>query len=576
MREINNSSRRIQILALLTIVAVVFANSLFNHFVGDDEALFLKNTFYHSIANVRFFFSKHYIANPAEYFGNEDYFNSGSVAYRPVVSLSYLFDYSVWGTNPFGYHLTNYLLHLTNCLLVYFLVGRLTAQNQLAFFAALLFGIHPTKAEAVCAIGYRQDLLAAFFILLAILKHVTYSIKGISRKWFWPILFYFLAVFTKESAVVMPVMVFLYDRFFHQEQSGKKVYISYAVVLVFYLFVYLFIFPNLSLVQHQFFNVFSFKYLYAIISLLALNTLQLVWPFALQPLPPLYLPAEAARVGIFSVVAVTIDAFLIGLTVRFFKQQRIGSLFLLWFLIFYIPISNLVPLANPFTHRFLYLPSIGLLTALAIGLMKGYKFFAEKKKQVLFCAIVGILSFFICLETVRLNMLWRSNVSLALNWVKYFPSEQKGFAIMAIEAHKALGCPTALPYLKKTLEFEPQDPRMHYMLGTCLDNIMESKARFQRAIDLNPNYRAPYIGMGKTFYAEGRYNDALNYFVIAHGQKRTFETYRLLMLTYQRLKNKNKLLDVLSQARTDLHVPAQLQVLEEIANQDLKSHEDAP
>lgn len=39
--------------------------------------------------------------------------------FRPLVNLSYAIDYASWGLRPFGYHLTNLMLHLANVGLVF-------------------------------------------------------------------------------------------------------------------------------------------------------------------------------------------------------------------------------------------------------------------------------------------------------------------------------------------------------------------------------------------------------------------------------------------------------------------------
>ena len=99
---------------------------------------------------------------------------------RPIMVLSLMLDSLLWGRNPFGYHLTNLLLHSLNSammfLLIYGVLSRLFAQNnknigalRAAVIGAIIFAIHPINSEAVCVVTYREDLLAVFFVLLMLI-----------------------------------------------------------------------------------------------------------------------------------------------------------------------------------------------------------------------------------------------------------------------------------------------------------------------------------------------------------------------------------------------------------------------
>ena len=80
--------------------------------------------------------------------------------YVPFSSLSLAIDYKIWGLDPFGYHLTNLLLHLINTLLVFWLVRRLAHRLIPALIAALLFGVHPIHVESVAWVSERKDVLS--------------------------------------------------------------------------------------------------------------------------------------------------------------------------------------------------------------------------------------------------------------------------------------------------------------------------------------------------------------------------------------------------------------------------------
>lgn len=87
--------------------------------------------------------------------------------YRPAAFVSHALDWTLWGAEPFGFHLTNVLLHTASTALVW-LLGRRLLDRTGAVVAALLFALHPASHEAVYWIAARFDLLATFFTLLAL------------------------------------------------------------------------------------------------------------------------------------------------------------------------------------------------------------------------------------------------------------------------------------------------------------------------------------------------------------------------------------------------------------------------
>jgi len=93
--------------------------------------------------------------------------------FRPVTILTYFLDRDAWGSIASFMHLENVLIHLCNTLLVFAITRSISkwynlTGNAPAFLAALLFGIHPLATESVAWISGRTDLLAGFFLLLAI------------------------------------------------------------------------------------------------------------------------------------------------------------------------------------------------------------------------------------------------------------------------------------------------------------------------------------------------------------------------------------------------------------------------
>jgi len=100
----------------------------------------------------------------------------------PVTWLTLGADFAVWGMNPFGYHLTNLLLHTANAVLSYLVARRLLGLAMPAASpgilslgaaaAALSFAVHPLRVESVAWITERRDLTSGLFFLLTILAYL--------------------------------------------------------------------------------------------------------------------------------------------------------------------------------------------------------------------------------------------------------------------------------------------------------------------------------------------------------------------------------------------------------------------
>lgn len=103
--------------------------------------------------------------------------------YQPLTWLTFGLDYTLWGMNPFNYHLTNLLLHSAGAALFYALSLRLLraalpgrdagALRLGAFFSALFFAVHPLRVESVAWITERRDVLSGVFYFGSLLAYLS-------------------------------------------------------------------------------------------------------------------------------------------------------------------------------------------------------------------------------------------------------------------------------------------------------------------------------------------------------------------------------------------------------------------
>src|ERR1035437_59029 len=136
--------------------------------------------------------------------------------YRPLTKISYLLNYAVLGSGPHpaSYHWVNFALHAVNILLVYLLGLVLLREFRLAFALAAVWGLHPVLTESVTNVVGRADLLAAFGTLAGLLCHVRAASASGGRRNAWLVALALVAaigLFSKESTVVLPAVMLIYD-----------------------------------------------------------------------------------------------------------------------------------------------------------------------------------------------------------------------------------------------------------------------------------------------------------------------------------------------------------------------------
>ncbi len=127
---------------------------------------------------------------------------AGDHFFRPLGYISYALDARWAGHSPALWHLATLLIHFANCLLVYVVARQTSLTRFFAATAAVLFGIHGSRPETVTWIACRFDLIATLFVLATLslfLRGKTLLVMATA----------FLALISKESAYVLPILLLL-------------------------------------------------------------------------------------------------------------------------------------------------------------------------------------------------------------------------------------------------------------------------------------------------------------------------------------------------------------------------------
>ena len=132
---------------------------------------------------------------------------AGDYFFRPLGYLSYALDARWAGHSAVRWHLATLLIHFANSLLVYLIARQMGLTRFFAATAAVLFGVHGSRPEAVTWIACRFDLIATLFVLLTLSLFLSAIARP--RLYLAALLTAFLALISKESAYVLPILLLL-------------------------------------------------------------------------------------------------------------------------------------------------------------------------------------------------------------------------------------------------------------------------------------------------------------------------------------------------------------------------------
>ncbi len=160
-KTMNKIRHYLPIFSIISVSFLVYFNALRGGFVWDDMVLIVDNE---GITKLGYFW-KDFARDFFDTTEDTPEFKYGY--YRPIISLSYMVDYTLWGLKPWGFHLSNIIFHTICCVLVYFIGNSLFNNHCTSIVASLLFASHPIHTESVTWISGRTDVVAGIFFLSA-------------------------------------------------------------------------------------------------------------------------------------------------------------------------------------------------------------------------------------------------------------------------------------------------------------------------------------------------------------------------------------------------------------------------
>jgi protein O-mannosyl-transferase len=471
-------------LALVTILVVaVYGTTLANRFVWDDLSVIVKNPLLEKFSNI------------PKLFLYEDRTADGPTGYyRPMTYISFLLDRSIWGLNPLGFNITNLLLQLAVVLLFYRLVAELFKEERLAFVAALLFALHPVAVETVnFHAGGRNTLLSACFSLLALLAYVR-------KKRLAAVICFTIAIFSKEFALLLPAVFFLYDSRIGTEKRRPGNYLPYLAAIVCFLTIRSFAVEQGNLLR----TLQLSGNLLLVPKIVVSYLIHMVFPVNLKVMYDI--PAD---IGLFSLACYSVVlAAVIGAAVLFRGKSEI-TFAACWFFLFLLPVVGIVPLGTALmADRYAYFSLMGFCLALAYVVCLG-------NRQVVAAATVILCLGYASID-VRRNAIWKNMPALYRQMTIDAPERSIGFTNLGMYYYENGDLAEAERYLEQSCAKKGIVIRDAYQY---LSAVYWEENKFDKALSvlnklmaLEPGNPQPYIMASRIYESMGDKEMARKYY----------------------------------------------------------------
>jgi len=376
--------RKYALLILTGLTLIVYSRVVFQGFTELDDKFFVvqNESFNKSLENIPVAFGRG-LFGPA----NDLY-------YRPLFLVDMILEYQVFGTSPWGYHLTSLIFHILAVCLLFTFFRKIRIPDTDALILSALFAVHPVLTQAVAWIPGRNDMLLMIFFLAAMIGCIQYYDAGIAKekwkKWKWFIaqfIFLLMALFIKETAVVIPVITILVLVFLMKVKPVRT--IPLLLSSIFAILIWFFTRSAATLLNEPIpiskLVTTGFSRIPAMIQYLG----KIFFPFNLSVYP---LMEDTGM--IWGILALILFTGLIIWSKSYSRPLTLIGLF--WFLIFLAPVLVVPKSLNDqvFEHR-LYIPVAGILMMLDQTILFSGKWKEQKKWIITSCIILlfGAVSF---------------------------------------------------------------------------------------------------------------------------------------------------------------------------------------
>jgi tetratricopeptide (TPR) repeat protein len=447
---------------------------------------------------------------------------------RPIANISFALNYYFHRYDVQGYHIVNIVIHVLTGVFLFFLTRATLALSSdslriphfgTAFFAALLWLVHPVQTQAVTYVVQRMTSMAAMFYVLSLLFYVKGRRGGGQKSWPWfvgCVLAGIMAQGTKEISATLPFLILLYEWYFFQDLSkawlkrSLPYFVGTLILLGFFAVLYLGTSPFDAILAgygHRDFTLSQrvmteFRVVFYYIGLLFFphpSKLNLDYDFVLsrfltEPITTLFCLG-----GILG---------LLGLAIHIARKERLISFCILWFLGNLALESSVIGLEVVYEHR-VYLPSM-LFFVLIVALVYRY----VQRRGIIVGCLCGVALVF-CFWTYERNSVWRDPVTLWADCVKKSPQKGRVHNNLGLALYEQGRLDQAINEYFEALRLNPTYPQAHNNLGTALAAKGDPHRAIQHyalALQNRPSDAEVYNNWGAALHQQGKLGEAMAHY----------------------------------------------------------------
>ncbi len=438
----------------------------------------------------------------------------GDTFYRPMQIISLMIDAEIGGSEPWIYHLSNLILHILTVVALFFFLRKMGIKDGISFLLSLLFSVNPMFTNAVAWIPARGDLLLGLFSLLSVIAFIEYFN---SRKKVYLIIHGIVlagALFSKETAVLLPVFILLYYYFVNKNKFQRKEIFPFLIVWFIIYAVFFALRQSVLRINHSP-NEFGIIPFIKNLPVIPITLGKFFIPYNLCTMPSFNMTAM-----IIGFILLIVFTLLIIKVMR--GEKRIVVWGALWFLAFSIPPMlfrsidvNLGIEKYDYLDYRAYLPVSGLLVIAGLIISEWSAVISFKKMLLFFIPILLIYSMIafnyspvfsdpISFYTSAINENPNNIINLVVRGTIYYDQGNLQKAMLdfdnAIRAHSSY----SLPYYNKGLIYETLND--HYQAENSFSTALKYDTLYK---ENNFLQESPYLNLSSEKIILGKYAEAI-------------------------------------------------------------------
>ncbi|MFP4475534.1 MAG: hypothetical protein ACLFOY_08215 [Desulfatibacillaceae bacterium] len=399
--------------------------------------------------------------------------------YIPATHLSYMADRLAFGAGPFGHHAGNLLLHGVAAVVLFLLFTRL-GLGRFAFWAALLWAVHPLNAEPVAWISQRKTVLSGAAWVLSFLLYTRWSEKGDKGAYVGALAVFVVACLAKQLAVALPLVLLAHEYTLGKGRAAladKAPFFAVAVAV-----------GLLTLRTQDAAGAIQVHHggsvMYAILFAPRLLVEYVVSFFLPVGLSPVYRYHPEVFFSPFTILSWVALAVACVLAVTRYRQWPRFSLGTAWFVLCLLPVTGIVPIPVTRADRYMYLPAMGLCLIVGAGLVFAAGTIVRARMRVMGAGVVALLF-------------------LAVSW------------------HNVVYYRDGLNYWDRAARTNPRygdawfEAGIQHLEAGDVDIALDC---FRRNIEIAPLDARPCMEIGAIYLDGGRIDPAIEYLVMAAGR----------------------------------------------------------